>query len=268
MSPLKDIEEVVVMGYDPKFDFTTIDFLRCVIPIADGSLKTQDGIVGTSFLLKLDKISYLVTANHVIRKIDNPLIHFSGINEQDIVIGTQALNRYGIDWISQPEHDIAVLPAILPKQLLKKISNKHIIHKKFIEITTIQKGAKIKHIGFGEKKIGYHEKSKKPFILMGTAFGLFEKTSKGKIFVKSPARFGDSGSPLFVKTKTGGALIGVLTETETISKITNKNDGEYTGKTTAVPLKHVLEIINSKEMKMMVNSAKKKISLENGGKSN
>lgn len=263
MSSMKDKEEVTYIPYDPKIDFGKIEFLSCVVPIVNESKRFPDNLVGTSFLLNYDKVSFVVTAKHVLTDLENPIIQFTGKNEQNITVGTKAFNNYGIDWIKHPNLDIAILPSLLPTSVSKKITNHYIIQKNIIDISIIQEGTKIKHIGFGEKKIGYYEKSKKPFILKGTALGLFEEIKNGKIVVKSPARFGDSGSPLFLKTPTGGGLIGVVTNADTIVKVTNKNDGEYTGKTTAIPINHVFEIINSEKMKKMISFAKKKILLEN-----
>ncbi len=112
-------------------------------------------------------------------------------------------------------------------------------------------------MGFGDQRTGVYTKTKKLTSTPWGAFGRFVSANDTEITVKSPARFGDSGGPLFIKTTRGEALlIGVIKSTSILKKSNNPLDDEYTGTTKAIPLSHVYSILQSKKMKCQIESGR------------
>lgn len=62
-------EKVKYYPYDPKTDFVQKKYYESVIPITTDSGKLPQNIIGTSFLVSYGKISYVITARHVLKGV-------------------------------------------------------------------------------------------------------------------------------------------------------------------------------------------------------
>lgn len=264
MCPMKDRDDIIIMPFDSKLDPKTKKFVATLVPIIDLKEESQGKIIGMSFLVIKDEIMFAVTANHVLTNLKNLFMQFLVKGGPNLTLGIDIFKEYGIDWIKHHELDLAVLPVLLPKEMMKKIVNLGIIKKSTHDCSTIKKGHLIKHLSIHDgspmREENFKNKDQTPCVFIGT----FEKSGEKTISITSSAHFGDSGSPLFLEGRNEMRLIGVVTHTGTITKITNKEDGEYTGETTAIPINHVFDVINSKPMRKMIINAKKKLSIENG----
>ncbi|MBL7002127.1 MAG: hypothetical protein ISR80_05160 [Nitrosopumilus sp.] len=258
---MKDSEKVNLTPYDPTTDFIPQEFYQSVIPIIKNSGNYPENIIGTGFLIQYNGVSYIVSAKHVVESEDNPSMFFTGKGSTPIILGTDTFRGFGLDWISHPRGlDVAVMPLILPTSISQKIINNKIIQNKTIDPATIKPNVRTKHLGYGGKMTGVYKRTQKLSGTPGAAFGRYVIGNMDEITIKSPARFGDSGSPLFVKfEQKSRILVGVVTRTGTRVKITNVEDGEYTGETKAIPIQHVLDIINSKSTQEKIKNANKKI---------
>lgn len=258
---MKDSEKVNLTRYDSTTDFIPKEFYQSVVPILKETGNFPENIIGTGFLFKHNEESYIVSAKHVVESETNPNIFFTGKGGIPIILGTDTFRGYGLDWISHTNgFDISVLPLILPETISKRIINNRIIQSELVDPSKIRSNVRIKHLGYGDKITGVYKKTKKFAGIPGAAFGRYVSGNEDKIIVKSPARFGDSGGPLFIKFRQKSRiLIGVVTRTGTRVKITNLEDGEYTGETKAIPIQYVLDIINSESTQKKIETANEKI---------
>lgn len=145
----------------------------------------------------------------------------------------------------------------MPRIFDKQIINPHLTRTTLVDPTSIKKGIRVKHLGFGDQKTGVYTKRKKLSSTPWGAFGRFDSSTKTEITIQSPARYGDSGGPVFLKTTSGEALlIGVTKSTSVLPSSNVSLDDEYTGITKAVPIFHVLSMLHSEKMKSQIKTAK------------
>ena len=258
---MKHKDEIIEKPRDPETDFVTIETHLCIVPIIKDEKKFPESIVGTGFLVEYNGLSYIITVKHVIKDLSDPIIMFSDKKLSLMPIGISVLNNFEIDWVDHPKGlDLVAIPIILPKSIDKLIGNRHFQIKKIVKPEYIKPNSSVKHMGFGGKRTGRNKKTKKPMATPAGIFGRFISYDDKEILIYSSAEDGDSGGPLFVKesSKTG-ALIGIIRTTSKSTKITNPQDGEYTGSTTAIPISHIYEILESKKMKTQLVIGKQRV---------
>jgi len=261
---MKHEEDVIYRKYNPKTDFVQKDFYESVVPILTNTGKFPQNIIGTGFLMNYGKLSsYIVTAKHVLRNEENPIIMLTTKSGDPMPVGTKVLESFGMKWISNPDgKDISAIPLILPERFDREIRNRRIVLGSYIKPSNIKTGSQVKHIGYGGKMTGINKRTGKKIGLPGAAYGTYDFGTNEFIKVRSPALEGDSGSPLFLSRGKGISTIGVVIRTKSLKKIITQN--KICGNTDAVPIHHVVKILNSEKMKLQVQKGlEKKESFDN-----
>jgi len=246
-------DKVEEKPYDPDRDFLSIDTQLCIVPITKDE-KFPENIVGTGFLIGFNGLSYVVTAKHVLKDLENPNIVFSDKKFEPWPIGTSVFSQFGITWIEHPDGiDVAAIPIILPAQIDKEINNRELAVKITISPEKILSESVVEHFGFGGKRTGKNKLTGKPIATPAGIEGLFISGNSKEIIIRSSAEEGDSGGPLFIKqNEKSGTVIGVVSLTSKLTTVTNPHQGQYTGKTTAIPIMESFKILNSDKMKNQV----------------
>jgi len=246
-------DEIEEKPYDNDRDFLSIDTQLCIVPITKDE-KFPENIVGTGFLIGFNGLSYVVTAKHVLKDLENPHIVFSDKKVEPWPIGTSVFSQFEIKWLEHPDGmDVIAIPIILPAQIDKEIINRELSVKITIPPEKIIPQSVVKHFGFGGKRTGKNKHTGKPIATPAGIEGLFISGNPKEILIRSSAEQGDSGGPLFVKQdEKAGTIIGVVSMTSTLTTITNPHQGQYTGKTTAIPIMESFKILNSDKMKKQV----------------
>lgn len=215
-------------------------------PIIEGNGGSQQ-IVGASFMMLFQKIPYIVTAKHVI-ETGNSLVRFTITGRKTLDFETSYFNKLGLDWISHPQGlDLAAIPFHLPLSIVPRIFKFPIVEERWDQTVNAKPGNEIRHLGYPEQATTLYPDGTPSNHPQGME-GKIVSITANEIIVRSPAQRGASGGPLFVRATNGAHLIGVATRTDVNVKPTNPLEGEYLGVTTAIPIKFVKDIFNSKKM--------------------
>jgi len=250
---MKDKEKVIIKetGLD---DWLPAYWFQCTFPIVELKDNSKKEIVGASFLLLYRKIPYIVTAKHVIN-FENPIVRFTLRDKRTFDIESNYFRQLGLEWIPHQKTDLAAIPINLPLKLVKKISKFPLKEEVWSDTIKLKNGDEIRHLGYPEQATTHYPDGKPSNYPQGMN-GKIISVNTNEIVVRSPAQYGASGGPLFVRSTTGPHLIGVIVKTTVKTKPTNALEGEYQGVTTAIPIRYVRDILVSDRMKQQYSKKK------------
>ena len=256
-----------------------------------GELKTtqdkqQASPYATGFFIKVDTISYLVTAKHVVvnpetNKIQDDVMVFYNMKDNAQVKAISVKNlkeRYGTQWVFHPEEkvDIAVIPFPIDKQ---KDDILVIPDTLFLSVENL---SELYAIFFLSYQPGVIEESRiNPITRTGIVSRINEDLS---FYIDAPAFPGNSGSPVFVtpsswrfegdklvlKDSIPGKFVGIIGEylpynDIAVSVQTGKPRvifEENTGISKVWSVNHLLQIIKSPSFNTQLSYIKNKIQEE------
>jgi len=244
---MKDKEKVIVRKSNEITEWIPPFWFKCCFPILTLPARSNDNIVGACFLMMHKKIPYIVTAKHVI-DVQNPVIAFTLKGRKNINIQTSYFNSLGLNWISHPNGlDLAAIPFHLPLQFVKRLDKFPITEDKWINSINYKPGDIIRNLGYPEKASSHYLDGTPSNFPQGM-HGNIISVSNNAINFRSPAQFGASGGPVFVKSDIGPYLIGVTNTTKILTTPSNPQEGVYLGETSAIPISSLKDIFNSQKM--------------------
>lgn len=237
----------------------------------------------TGFLVQIESVFFLVTAKHVVAKVDNSgnnIIQDNNIgalsNTKDSKVSFRLIknikDRYNVDWIfhSNPLVDIAMIPF----ELSVESDDVKVIPK--TQFLKCERLFETYEIFFMSYQPGINDKFIKPVVRSGTISLI---NNDETLFIDSSAFPGNSGSPLFLKPSPirfdskgisigsddlGGKFIGIIGsyfpyQEVAISTQTGRPRvifEENTGLSKVWTVDYLEEIIEKKEIKDILNKFK------------
>lgn len=233
------------------------DMRKCTIPILVQPGKIPDDIRGSAFLLRHNKKEYIVTARHV-TEIKNPVLAFSAKTHQPICVDFSYFQKKGLSWVNHPKGlDLAVMPFLVPQEFVDKLDLWFISEDKWTTPAKINIADEVAHLGYPEKGTSNYLGGKPSLFPQGMP-GKVIKINQSEIIMNTAAAHGASGGPVFLRRKDMSPfLVGVVTETRMYGSPTCQIKAEYRNKTTSLVISQIIDILQTKEMKLQFNKNKK-----------
>jgi hypothetical protein len=229
------------------------DWRKCTFPILSEPAKTLNDIIGTAFLLRYEKVPYIVTANHVIEN-GNPVMAFSKKDKQLVSVSSSQLQQAGLHWIKHPAGlDLAAIPFLLPPSILSELDLLKITEDYWALQPNIKVGDEVAHLGYPEKGTSkYTNRSPCPYpqAMPGKITG-FRQTN---ILMETASAHGASGGPVFLRRENKSpCLVGVVIEARMKGNHTRTAKAEYLNVTTALVASLIKDIMETEEMKKQID---------------
>lgn len=216
-----------------------IGWIKCTFPIlkALGTLGEYD-VCGSAFLLKYNDVEYAITAKHVLKDIENPMIGFNTEGRKLHQISSQKLKALGPEWIYHPKNSKLDLAAIRMPVELPFMDIQSVDEPFWNSTATINNGDDVLHLGYPDRIGASYADGRGGYFALAMTGKILQNNSD-KILAKTKGHQGASGGPLFLRRKSGfPQLIG-------IAVIAKHIGGKYLDKTEFLPISNIIDILDS-----------------------